>query len=172
MKVTVDLDLEEVVKRAQELPEEIARPEDVAEGLRSYYRQDGERLRLDTAQRDELVAHLSDRIDKYALQAENTRLKDESRRRQVVEYVRAGLAARHVKPELLDAAVALFISQHKFGLKDGKVIAVGQRGSEEAELAAVNWIADQGEAYTAAASGGVDTGGFAAQVARLRSTQH
>jgi hypothetical protein len=169
MKVTVDLDLEDVVKRAKELPEEIARPEDVAEGLRSYYRQDGERLRLDTVRRDELVAHLSDRIDKHALQAENTRLKDEGRRRKVVEYVRMGLAAQSVRPELLDAAVALFIAQHKFGLKDGKVIAVGQRGAEEAELAAVNWIADQGEAYVGSASSGADTGGFAAQVARLKS---
>ncbi|NEJ25706.1 hypothetical protein GR247_37320 [Rhizobium leguminosarum] len=80
--------------------------------------------------------------------------------------VKASLA-RFVKPELMPGAVALFISQHMFGIKDGKVVIVGRRGREEAEMAAVNWIAEDGEAY--AAPQHAEAGGFAAEVARLKN---
>lgn len=161
----VDIDLEGVLAGAQEMPEEIASIEDVPEGLRGFYRQNGDRLKLDHAQRDALVANVSRTLEDDQLRGENTRLKDERNRRLVVEMVREQLA-RFVKPELMAGAVALFVSQHKFGLKDGKVVVVGRRGREEAEMAAVNWLAEEGEAY--AAPERAEAGGFAAEVARLR----
>ncbi|TBC94159.1 hypothetical protein ELH26_09105 [Rhizobium leguminosarum] len=162
----VDIDLEGVLTSAQEMPEEITSIEDVPEGLREFYKQNGDRLKLDHAQRDALVANVSRALEDNKLRGENNQLKDESNRRRVVETVREQLA-RFVKPELMPGAVALFMSQHKFGLKDGKVVVVGRRGREEAEMAAVNWIAEDGEAYAAPAR--AEAGGFAAEVARLKN---
>ncbi|RUM18557.1 hypothetical protein EFD56_13900 [Rhizobium phaseoli] len=162
----VDIDLESVLTSAQEMPEEIASLEDVPEGLRGFYRQNGDRLKLDHAQRDALMANVSRALEDHQLRGENAQLKDESNRRRVVETVREQLG-RYVKPELMPGAVALFMSQHKFGLKNGKVVVVGRRGREEAEMAAVNWIADEGEAY--AAPERAEAGGFAAEVARLKN---
>lgn len=162
----VDIDLEGVLKGAQEMPEEIASLEDVPEGLREFYRQNGDRHTLDHAQRDALITNVSRALEDHELRSENTRLKDDSNRRLVVEAVREQLG-RFVRPELMPAAVALFVSQHKFGLKNGKVVVVGRRGREEAEMAAVNWIAEEGEAYTAPER--AEAGGFAAEVARLKN---
>lgn len=162
----VDIDLEGVLKGAQEMPEEIASLEDVPEGLRGFYRQNGDRHTLDRAQRDALMTNVSRALEDHELRSENTRLKDDSNRRLVVEAVREQLG-RFVRPELMPAAVALFVSQHKFGLRDGKVVVVGRRGREEAEMAAVNWIAEEGEAY--AAPERAEAGGFAAEVARLKN---
>ncbi|MBB2674694.1 UNVERIFIED_ORG: hypothetical protein GGE44_004272 [Rhizobium esperanzae] len=162
----VDIDLEGVLTEAQEMAEEISSLEDVPEGLRGFYRRNGDRHTLDHAQRDALVANVSRALEDNRLRDENAKLKDESNRRRVVETVREQLA-RFVKPELMPAAVALFMSQHKFGLKNGKVVVVGRRGREEAEMAAVNWIAEDGEAY--AAPERAEAGGFAAEVARLKN---
>ncbi len=162
----VDIDLEGVLKGAQEMPEEIALLDDVPEGLRCFYRPNGDRLTLDHAQRDALVANVSRALEDYTLRTENMRLKDEGNRRRVVETVREHLS-RRVKPELLNGAVAQFISEHKFGIKDGKVVIYGTRGREEAEMAAINWITDEGEAY--AAPQRAEAGGFAAEVARLKN---
>lgn len=162
----VDIDLEGVLKGAQEMPEEIAALDEVPEGVRSFYRQNGERLTLDHAQRDALVANVSRALEDYTLRTENTRLKDEGNRRRVVETVREHLS-RRVRPELLNGAVAQFIAEHKFGIKDGKVDIYGKRGREEAEMAAINWVADEGEAY--AAPQRAEAGGFAAEVARLKN---
>lgn len=165
----VDIDLEGVLKGAQEMPEEIASLEDVPEAIRSFYQQTGDRFTLDRAQRDALVSNVSRALEDYQLRGENTRLKDESNRRRVVETVREHLS-RRIRPDLLDGAVALFISQHKFGIKDGKVVIYGSRGREEAEMAAVNWIANEGEAY--AAPERAEAGGFAAEIAKLKCAIH
>lgn len=163
----VEIDLESVIKSAQELPTEISRIDDLHCDLQSFYRQDGEVMRLDVSRRDELVAYLSGRLESYNLHQENAKLKDEGNRRQVTEMVRSQLS-RFVKPELMTAAVALFIAQHKFGLKDGKVIVVGKRGREEAEIAAINWITDDGEYFSARGATDTAVGGFAAEIARLK----
>ncbi len=164
----VDIDLEGVLRSAQEMPNEISHMEDVHPDLQAFYRQDGDRLRLDTSHRDEFIAHLSSRLESYNLQQENAKLKDEGNRRQVVEMVR-GQLSRFVKPELMSAAMALFISQHKFGLKDGKVTVVGKRGREEAEMAAINWIMDDGEPFSSRGAHDSISGGFSAEVSRLKN---
>ncbi|AFL52211.1 HD superfamily phosphohydrolase YqeK [Sinorhizobium fredii] len=87
-------------------------------------------------------------MEDHRLRSENTRLKEEGNRRRVVETVREHLS-RRIRPELLNGAVAQFIAEHKFGIKDGKVVIYGTRGREEAEMAAINWIAEEGEAYAA-----------------------
>ncbi|TAY87950.1 hypothetical protein [Rhizobium leguminosarum] len=162
----VDIDLEGVLNGAQEMPEEIASLEDVSEGLRGFYRQNGDRHTLDHAQRDALLANVSRALEDHQLRSENTRLKDEGNRRLVVDTVREPLG-RFVRPELMPAAVALSVSQHKFGLRNGKVVVAGRRGREEADMAAVNWLADEGEAY--ATPERAEAGGFAVDVARLKN---
>ncbi|WP_414815244.1 hypothetical protein [Rhizobium sp. IY2] len=162
----VEIDLEGVLTSAQDMPEEVASIEDVPEGLRDFYKQSGDRLKLDHAHRDALVANVSRALEDDKLRGENAQLKDESNRRRVVETVREQLA-KFVRPELMPGAVALFMSQHKFGIKDGKVFILGRRGREEAEMAAVNWVAEDGEHY--AAPDRAEAGGFAAEVARLKN---
>lgn len=64
------------------MPEEIASLDDVPDGLRCFYRQNGDRLTLDHAQRDALVANVSRTLEDHRLRSENTRLKDEGNRRR------------------------------------------------------------------------------------------
>ncbi|MBY4607059.1 hypothetical protein K6M90_05180 [Rhizobium sp. 9T] len=94
------------------------------------------------------MANVFRALEDHQLRSENTRLKDEGNRRLVVETEREQLE-RFVRPALMAGAVALFVPQYKFGLRDGKVVVVGRRGREEAEMAAINWIAEEGESYAA-----------------------
>ncbi|MGO4316341.1 hypothetical protein [Agrobacterium sp. MCAB5] len=167
----VDIDLEGVLKSAQELPNEVSRVDDVHSDLQEFYRQDGEKLRLDTSRRDEFVSHLSSRLESYNLQQENAKLKDERNRRQVVEVVKSQLS-RFVKPELMPAAVALFISQHKFSLKDGGVIVIGKVGTADAEISAIKWINDEGFAFKTTKTQSNADSGFSAQINSLKDKFH
>lgn len=167
MKVTVDIDYEGMAEQASAAPEVVASPEEVHEGLRDFYRQEGDTYRLDAAQRDEFVAYLRERVSNHATRAENARLRDQADRRMVADYVRECLR-KIVRPEMLESAVKVFIADHKFGLRDGRVIVVGRRGTEEAELAAINWIADEGAPLARPAPAAEAPGSLAAEIASLR----
>lgn len=166
MKVTVDLGA--VLRNARELPDELAALTEVEPALREYYSEKDGRIVIDADRRAALVSHLSDIVERGTLAADNAKLRDQQNRRQVVEVVRSHLA-KSVRPELLDAAVATFMAQHKFGIHEGKVIVVGKQGRSDAEMAAVNWIDDDGAAFSPGTQTGTNEAtGFSAQVARLK----
>ena len=166
--MNVIIDLGAALRNARELPDELAALTEVEPALRDYYSEKGGRIVIDADRRAALVSHLSDIVERGTLAADNAKLRDQQNRRQVVEVVRGHLS-KSVKPDLLDAAVVTFMSQHKFGIRNGEVIVVGKHGRSDAEMAAVNWIDDEGAAFSPGAQGDQSVpGGFGAQVARIR----
>ncbi|MBA4797917.1 MAG: hypothetical protein H2043_10985 [Rhizobiales bacterium] len=163
----IEIDFAKILKAASELPEEADSPEAIGdEGLRTLYKETDGRWVLDREAHRVMVGQLKAAAERDELEAENRRLRDQSDRRLVVDHVRQSLAKMGVRPELLGAATAQFLSAHKCAVRDGKVIVEGKLGRTDAELAAVSWLADEPEAYTAPPV--ATTGGFAAEVARLK----
>lgn len=164
----INIDFAEVVRAASELPEEVGSPDEVGdEVFRSLYTETDGRYILDRNSHRAMVTQLTAAAERDQLEDENHRLKDQQKRSRVAEVVRQNLAKAGVKPELMDGAVAHFISRHRFGLKDDRVVVEGRLGTADAEMAAVRWIATDGEAYAAPARTAL-TGGFSEQVASLK----
>lgn len=137
--MNINIDMAELLEQAKAMPDEVASLEELAPGLRPYYGEEDGRVRIDANRRKALVDHLAGLAENDRLATENKKLQDAHNRRLVVDAVRSQLTSR-VKPELINAAVSTFISQHKFGIFEGKVIVVGKLGSAEAELALVRWM--------------------------------
>lgn len=164
----INIDFAEVVRAASELPEEIGSPDEVGDDVfRSLYTETDGRYVLDRQGHRAMVMQLTAAAERDQLEEENRRLKDQQKRSRVVETVRQSLTKAGVKPELMDGAVAHFISRHKFCLKDERVIVEGKIGTTDAEMAAVRWIATDGEPYAAPARTAL-TGGFFEMVASLK----
>lgn len=106
------------------------------------------------------------------VQAENERLRDERNRQTVIDELRRNLRASRVKPGLIDAAIALFLAQHRFAIDDsGKVFVLdGQGTMSDALAASVRWIErdEQGDLKGRSAPTGED-GEFSRMAAMLRN---
>ncbi|MBP1844465.1 hypothetical protein J2046_002724 [Rhizobium petrolearium] len=167
--MNIKIDMTEILRQAQELPDEITTLDEIDPALREYYAEADGKIRINADRRKELIAHLSDVVERGNVMAENAKLRDQQNRRLVADTIRTQLA-RFVKPELLSAAVTVFMSQHKFGIRDEKVIVLGKLGISEAAMAAVNWIEDEGEVFSPGKwADSAAPGGFSAEIAKLKN---
>lgn len=165
-----DFDWEGLRERALALESEVAPGTELEAGVRSLYREQDGKLVLDTTLRDDLVAQVTREIKRDKLETENKRLKDERDRQTVTEALRAALTSVHVKPELMDAAMALHLAQNKFTIRDGKVYMAAKGGVVDPLSAAVQW-AESGEVDALLDKSRADDGGgeFMRAVSRMKS---
>lgn len=135
-----EVNLDNVEKRLQTLPEQCDAIEEVpAEALGLYVEADG-KLRLDTDGRDELLRGIGKLRDEEKLRSENAALREKADRRLVTDTVRGALEKVGVKPSLRNALFHEFMATHKFAVtEDGKAIVIGEVGTGDAEIGAVEW---------------------------------
>jgi hypothetical protein len=115
-------------------------------GLRSHYVERDGKFHLDGEWRSEFVDNLKDTLDRNRVHTEARSLDALQKRQRVAKEVRSHLA-KQVAPEMLRAATADFMAQHKFAFRGDRVVIVGKLGEMDAELAAITWAADSGEPF-------------------------
>lgn len=166
---TYTIDWEECLEAALSMDDDLPLGTDIEPRLSDYYSEADGKLVLDRTRRDALVAEIKRHRDHEKLESENRRLKDERDRAVVTKEVRRAMVAANFRPEFLDAAIAHFMSQHRFAIRDGKVLVVGRAGPGDALSAAVQW-ADSGEVDALLTQSRDADGDFKRAVDRLRST--
>ncbi len=163
----LNIDMTDVLTQAKDMPAEIASLDEVEPGLRGYYAEQDGRIRLDADRHKALLDHLGDLAERDRLASDNAKLQDTQNRRLVADTVRAHLSP-FVKAGMLDSAVTVFMAQHKFGIRNGKVIVVGKLGRSDTEMAAIRWMEDDGSTFTPGHNPSGAPGGFSAQIHKLK----
>jgi hypothetical protein len=146
MTMLVNIDLEGVLEQAEALPETTATLDGIAPGLRPHYSERDGKFHLDGEWRAEFVEHPKDALDRNRVRTQARSLDELQKRQGVVKEVRSQLA-KQVAPEMLRAATADFMAQHKFAFRGNRVPIVGKLGEMDAELAAITWATDSGEPF-------------------------
>lgn len=99
------------------------------------------------------------------VRTEARNLDEVQKRQRIVAEVKRHLE-RFVRPEMMRAAVADFIAQHKFAFRGDRVVVIGKLGEADAELAAVTWATEQAELFIQRRATPDST--FTAAVAKMR----
>lgn len=139
-------------------------------GLRHIYREEGGKLVLYKKLRRLRGADYARYRQRGNLEIKNKRLKDSRDCMAVTEVVCRAKVAANFRAELLDATTAHFMTQHRFAVRDGKVLIVGRAGISDVLAAAVQW-AGSGEADALLDKSRADDGGgeFMRAVSRMKS---
>lgn len=170
----LELNFDRAAARLESLPAEYAADPRTLEGADTTYfdpdlydRAEDGHLTLSTARRDAALQELQ----ALRLQHENEQLREQANRRTVVDELRRSLRAVGVKPGLIDAAAAMFMQTHRFGIDPdtGKVSVLGQGdNASDCLQAAVRFVERDEHADLKARSGSPGRGEFAQMAEALQ----